>query len=129
MAKKRLSSLAKEYNIPYEKAEELAEKYLGEDMITGSKHLKWISEEGQLILDDIIPMPILQRGKVLKPCPNPNFVFVKHQQRMMRVAVKIPRRMIGKLVGKTIYFEERRDDNSYEVKYHWVKRIDANANI
>jgi hypothetical protein len=36
------------------------------------------------------------------------------------VAVKIPRKMEGKLLDKVIYFEENRDGDN--LTYHWVKR-------
>ena len=120
MPKKRLSSIAKEYNIPFEEAMELVFNNLDEDMITGAKHLTWINEEGQDILDDIIPMPVLYRGKVLNECPNPRYVCVYHRERCAKVNVKIPLRMKGKLVGKVIYFEE--DNTTVNRTYTWVKK-------
>lgn len=107
MPKKLLSKIAKEYDISMEKALELTFNNLEEDMVTGSKHLTWINEAGQDILDDIIPMPMLYRGKVLKDCPNPSYVCVYLRERCCRVNVKIPRRLRGKLAGKLIYFEEK----------------------
>ena len=55
MAKKRLFQIAKECGVPFEEALELAFQHLEEDMITGGKHLTWINEKGQEILDDVIP--------------------------------------------------------------------------
>ena len=107
MSKKLLSKIAKEYNISFEEALELTFNNLEDEMVTGAKHLTWINEKGQEILDDIIPMPMLYRGKVLNECPNPSYVSVHLRERCCRVNVKVPRRMQGKLVGKLIYFEEK----------------------
>tara|TARA_A100000172_G_C3036174_1_gene108592 strand:- start:43 stop:444 length:402 start_codon:yes stop_codon:yes gene_type:complete len=133
MAKKRLYQIAKECEIPFEEAMDLAFKHLEEDMITGARHLTWINEKGQEILDDVIPMPnvaaeeeeepnkLIYRGKVLRECPNPMYVAVHHRERFCKVNVKITRRMQGQLIGKMIYFEERNENNI--TTYHWIKKI------
>ena len=135
MAKKRLFQIAKECGVPFEEALELAFQHLEEDMITGSKHLTWINEKGQEILDDVIPMPnvsadkeseeepnrSIYRGKVLRECPNPMYVAVHHRERFCKVNVKITRRMQGQLIGKMIYFEEIK--NGDITSYHWIKKI------
>jgi len=133
MAKKRLYQIAKECEIPFEEAMDLAFKHLEEDMITGARHLTWINEKGQEILDDVIPMPnvateeeeepnrLIYRGKVLRECPNPMYVAVHHRERFCKVNVKITKRMQGQLIGKMIYFEERNKDNIKT--YHWIKKI------
>jgi len=135
MAKKRLFQIAKECGVPFEEALELAFKHLEEDMITGGKHLTWINEKGQEILDDVIPMPnvssdkeseeepnrLIYRGKVLRECPNPMYVAVHHRERFCKVNVKITRRMQGQLIGKMIYFEEIK--NGDITSYHWIKKI------
>ena len=96
MAKKRLYQIAKECEIPFEEAMDLAFKHLEEDMITGARHLTWINEKGQEILDDVIPMPnvateeeeepnrLIYRGKVLRECPNPMYVAVHHRERFCK---------------------------------------------
>ena len=133
MAKKRLYQIAKECEIPFEEAMDLAFKHLEEDMITGARHLTWINEKGQEILDDVIPMPnvaaeeeeepnrLIYRGKVLRECPNPMYVAVHHRERFCKVNVKITKRMQGQLIGKMIYFEERNENNI--TKYYWIKKI------
>ena len=135
MAKKRLFQIAKECGVPFEEALELAFQHLEEDMITGGKHLTWINEKGQEILDDVIPMPnvsdnkedeeepnrLIYRGKVLRECPNPLYVEVHHRECFCKVNVKITRRVQGQLVGKMIYFEETKDGDI--TKYHWIKKI------
>ena len=133
MAKKRLYQIAKECEIPFEEAMDLAFKHLEEDMITGARHLTWINEKGQEILDDVIPMPnvateeeeepnrLIYRGKVLRECPNPMYVAVHHREKFCKVNVKISRRMQGKLIGKMIYFEEIKEGDI--IKYYWIKKI------
>jgi len=135
MAKKRLFQIAKECEVPFEKALELAFQHLEEHMITGAKHLTWINEAGQEILDDVMPMPnvsdnkeseeepnrLIYRGKVLRECPNPLYVEVHHRECFCKVNVKITRRMQGQLVGKMIYFEETKEGDI--TKYHWIKKI------
>jgi len=135
MAKKRLFQIAKECGVPFEEALELAFQHLEEDMITGGKHLTWINEKGQEILDDVIPMPnvsadkeseeepnrSIYRGKVLRECPNPLYVEVHHRECFCKVNVKITRRVQGQLVGKMIYFEETKEGDI--TKYHWIKKI------
>ena len=134
MAKKRLFQIAKECEVPFEKALELAFQHLEEHMITGGKHLTWINEAGQEILDDVMPMPnvsdnkedeepnrLIYRGKVLRECPNPLYVAVHHREKFCKVNVKITRRMQGKLIGKMIYFEEIKEGDI--TKYYWIKKI------
>ena len=134
MAKKRLFQIAKECEVPFEEALELAFQHLEEHMITGAKHLTWINEAGQEILDDVMPMPnvsadkkdeepnkLIYRGKVLRECPNPLYVAVHHREKFCKVNVKITRRMQGKLIGKMIYFEEIKEGDI--TKYYWIKKI------
>lgn len=120
MPKKRLTDIAQEYNRSFEEILDMVFNNLEEEMVTGRGKNTWISEEGQAVLDDIIPMPVIYRGQVLNACPNPLYLWVHHRDRACKVAVKIPRRMEGKLLNKVIYFEENRDGDN--LTYHWVKR-------
>ncbi len=120
MAKKRLTQLAKELDCPVEEMYNLVVNNLSEEMVTGSGKAIWINEAGQIILDDLVPMPVIYRGEVLRACKNSSYVYTRHRDRGTRVPVKIPKKMEGKLIGKMIYFEETRHNG--ELKYHWVKR-------
>ena len=120
MPKRKLIDLAEEYNQPFAYMQEVASLNLEEDMITGRGKNTWIDERGQAIIDDVIPMPVTYRGQVLGECPNPMYLWVHHRDRACKVAVRIPKRMEGKLVGKVIYFEENRLND--KIMYHWVKR-------
>lgn len=120
MAKKKLTSLAEEYDTDFDELKNLCAFNLDEEMMTGVGRNTWIDERGQAILDDLVPMPVIYRGPVISECPNPNYLFVRHRDRMCKVVVQIPRRMRGKLLDKVIYFEESRKGET--LKYKWVKR-------
>lgn len=120
MPKKLLKDIAEEYDISFKDAKEFCFDYLEEDMITGKGLRTWISDAGQAILDDAIPMPTIHRGKVVGQCPNPLRLWVIDRDRMRKVVVRIPKKMEGKLLGKLIYFEE--NHNQPGVTYTWVHR-------
>ena len=120
MPKKRLTEIAEEYGIPFEEALDLVFKELEEEMVTGRGKITWINEDGQKVLDEFISMPVLYRGPVLMQAPNPLYVMVYVKELSKKVAVKIPRRMQGKITsGKLIYLEA--DNSGAEPKYNWVK--------
>ena len=120
MPKKRLTEIAEEYGIPFEEALDLVFKELEEEMVTGRGKITWINEDGQRVLDEFISMPVLYRGPVLSQAPNPLYVMVYVKELSKKVAVKIPRRMQGKVTkGKLIYLEA--DNSGAEPKYNWVK--------
>lgn len=120
MAKKKLTELAEEYGKTFEELYEIASNNFEEDMLSGRGRNTWVDERGQTLIDDLVAMPVIYRGKVLSACPNKNYIMVQHRDRACKVPVKIPNRMVGKLLDKVIYFEENRD---YEkLTYHWVKR-------
>ena len=119
MPKRRLTELAKEYNVPFEELLDTVYHKMEESMVTGRGKNLWINEEGQSILDDIIPMPILYRGRVIHQPPNPNYVTVYIKEISKKVNVKIPLRMKGRLLDKVIYIEG--DNSGPETKYKWVK--------
>lgn len=115
MAKKRLTQIAKEYDIPFEQAEEIAFNHLTEESITGKGKNLWIDEAGQEIMDDCIPLAITKarvyRGRVRNMAPNPRFCFVHIKEKNGVVPVKMqPRyaKMIRK--GMFIHVEEEMDD-------------------
>ena len=120
MAKKKLIELAEEYDKTFEELYELVTLNFDEEMLTGRGRGTWVNDDGQSLLDDMIEMPVLYRGKVLRECPNKLYLMVHHRDRACKIPVKIPKRMIGKLLNKIIYFEENRDNG--KITYHWVKR-------
>ena len=120
MPKKRLTEIIEDYGISIEEGLELVFRELEEDMVTGRGKATWISESGQIVLEELISMPVLYRGPVLSQAPNRMYVMVYLKDITKKVAVKVPRRMLGKITpGKVIYVET--DNSGPETKYHWVK--------
>lgn len=119
MPKKRLKEIAEEYGVPFPEATEMVFKELEEEMVTGKGLNLWINEDGQKILEDLFPMPMIYRGQVIGQPPNQNFVTVYLKEKAQRVYVRVPLRMKGKLSNKVIYFEA--DNSGPETKYKWIK--------
>ena len=115
MAKKRLTQIAKEYDIPFEQAEEIAFNHLTEESITGKGKNLWIDEAGQDIMDDCIPLAIkkarVYRGRVRNMAPNPRFCFVHIKEKNGVVPVKMSPKY-AKMIrqGLFIHVEEEMDD-------------------
>ena len=76
MPKRKLTEIADEMGIFFDKALEISSLHLDEDMVTGRGKSTWINEEGQDIMDTSIPVAQVYRGKVLSVCPNPKFSYV-----------------------------------------------------
>ncbi len=119
MPKKRLKDIAEEYGMTFDQAHDIIVNQLEEDQVTGRGKNLWISERGQDIIEDLIPMASIHRGSVLSQAPNPRFVFVKMRESMKKVPVMIPLALSGKLTSKVIYFEA--DHSGENVKYKWIK--------
>lgn len=119
MPKKRLKDIAEEYGMTFDQAHEIVLNKLEEDQVTGRGKNLWISEVGQDLMEDLIPMASIHRGVVLSQAPNPRFVFVKTRELHRKVSVMIPLALSGKLNSKVIYFEA--DHSGDNVKYKWIK--------
>ena len=119
MAKKRLSALAKEYGITFDEIHEIVMNNLEEDMVTGKGKNLWLSEAGQVLIDDLIPMVSIHRGIVVAQAPNPRYVMVKTKEDTRKLPVQIPLALSGKLTGKLIYFEA--DHSGQQPKFKWIK--------
>lgn len=119
MAKKRLSEIAKEYEIPFEQASDIAFNVLTEESISGKGRNTWIDEVGQDLLDDNIPLAIkkarVYRGRVRNLAPNPRFCFVHIKEKNGCVPVRIPPKHARHVRrGAFIHVEELEDDH-YEM--------------
>lgn len=120
MPKRRLIELADELGITYEEASDRVFKFLEEDMVSGTGRARWVTEQGQVLLDDYTPMPIMYRGSVLSTMPNPSFVSVKIRELGKRVSVRIPRKLNGDaMIGKMIYVQAITEGDKQEFK--WIK--------
>jgi DNA-binding Lrp family transcriptional regulator len=111
MPKRRLKDIADELGISFDEAKERVFKHLDEGMISGKGKAVWVSEEGQLLLDDFTPMPIIYRGP-----------FVKVRELGKKVPVKIPAKLSKLLtVGKMVYLQCTTDCSTDEQSFKYIK--------
>tara|TARA_R110001592_G_scaffold228749_1_gene485286 strand:+ start:3890 stop:4261 length:372 start_codon:yes stop_codon:yes gene_type:complete len=118
MAKKKLKQIAEEFEISFEKAQEIAFQNLEEEMITGRGKNTWINEEGQKVFDSMTPVPVIYRGRAIRLMPNPNYVLVKVPELVSTVRVKAKLNIAKNLVGKYLYIQAENLNN--ETKYYHV---------
>lgn len=121
MPKKRLTNIAEEYGIPFEDAQKIVFDNLEEEMVSGKGKNLWLNEDGQRMMEDLVSMPILYRGKVLNQALNPSFIMVYIKELCKKVPVRIPLRFKGTfLPGKIVYVEA--DNSGDHPKYTWVRK-------
>lgn len=117
MAKRRLTDIAKDYDISFEDLQEIAFNKLTEESISGKGRNTWIDEVGQDLLDDNIPIkevkPRMYRGKVRNIAPNPRFAFVHVKEKNGCIKVEIPRRYIGKIKSHRMINLEEEEEGQY----------------
>lgn len=120
MPKKRIASIAKEYNVSVDKLQSMITFHLAEGMVSGRGKNLWIDEGGQTIIENLTPMPVMARGLALRRCPNKSFLYVKHFKTNEKIGVRIPRNMNNyKFDGKVVYFKEVREGET--IKYTLIK--------
>lgn len=119
MSKKRIDQIAKEYGVPTNRIRDIVFNDLSEEMVKGTRGIVWVNDDGQRIIDERISIPMICRGKVTGSCPNKKFVYVNDMNLFKKVAVKIPNRLIGKLIGKVIYYEQ--NDLNGQLQYNYIK--------
>lgn len=105
MPKKKLSEIAEEYEIGFEEAQDFVSNNLAEEMVTGKGKGTWINDDGQEIFEQMIPINILYRGKVVQLAPNPRFVMAHIKELGKKVPVRVPLRFAQNLLGKVIHIE------------------------
>tara|TARA_R100000951_G_C2636613_1_gene179500 strand:+ start:1445 stop:1816 length:372 start_codon:yes stop_codon:yes gene_type:complete len=118
MAKKRLKQIAEEFDISFEKAQDLAFQNLEEEMISGKGKNTWINEDGQIVFDSIIPVPVIYRGRVVRLMPNPSFVLTRIPDLNTTVPVKAKLHIAKNLKGKYIYIQV--DNSNNNTTYHHI---------
>ena len=118
MAKKKLTEIAEEYEIDWEAAQDFVSNNLAEEMVTGKGKNTWINDDGQGIFEDMIPINILYRGKVMQLAPNPRYVMTHIRELGKKVPVKVPLRFSRGLLGKIIHVEanNKADEPTYEYR-------------
>ena len=118
MAKKKLKQIAEEFEIPFEKAQDIAFEHLEEEMITGKGKNTWINEDGQKVFDSMTPVPVIYRGRAIRLMPNPNYVLAKVPELVTTVVVRAKLNIAKDLVGK--YFYIQADNTNSQTKYHHI---------
>ena len=118
MPKRKLTALAEEYGISFEEAQDLAFEKFDEDMITGRGKNTWIDQRGQAMFDDLVPIDIIYRGRVLSEAPNPSYVICYIKELTAKVPVRIPLRYKGMLNNKIIHIQA--DNTGNAPKYNWI---------
>tara|TARA_Y100001938_G_C7888540_1_gene328645 strand:+ start:114 stop:506 length:393 start_codon:yes stop_codon:yes gene_type:complete len=119
MAKKRLTDLCREYGIHFSEAKDIVDFQFEESMVTGKGKNTWINERGQALFDDLVPIDIIYRGRVLYPAPNDRYVIAYIKELTQKVAVQVPVRFSKTLTNKIIYIQA--DNTGPNAKYTWMK--------
>lgn len=120
MPKRKLTDLAKEYNLSFENILEIASNNLEESSLSGRGKNTWVDEAGQDVLDSNIPIeepkPNKYRGRVRNKCINPIYIMVHLKEKMSVVKTKIPRKLVGvDWTGKMVTVEEIEENELYEL--------------
>lgn len=121
MAKKKLTEIAEEYEISLEEAQDFVTTNLAEEMVTGRGKGTWINDDGQEIFENMIPINILYRGKVMQLAPNPSYVMVHIRELGKKVPVKVPIRFASGLIGKVIHVEANNKSEEPIYEYRQTK--------
>ena len=112
--KVKLTKLAKENEVTFEEAMDLAKEKLPEDSLTGKGKNTWVNEEGQEILARAFEIPEIVpkylKGKVMHAAPNPHYVYAYIKELSKKVPVIQGKRYMGKLLGKNIDIEAIQDN-------------------
>ncbi len=121
MPKKKLLQIATEQEVEFEEAMRIAEEKLPEGSLTGKGKNTWVTEEGTAILEEsfmieeIIAKHYL--GQVVGECPNPRYNYVVNKEIGKRIAMLVPRKWQGRLIGKVITFEAISDNKGTSYRY------------
>ena len=117
----RLTKLAENNGLSYEKARHIVEDKLCGDMTTGSGRGTWVDEEGQGIFKSALEVPEAvpkhHRGVVWGHCRNPNYMYVLLPDPPRKVAVAVRRKLFNKMKGKKVTIEEIKDVNGSSYRH------------
>ena len=116
MPKRKLTEIANDFEISFEKAQDIVTNNLEEDMVTGRGKGTWINDAGQKIFDDLIPITVIYRGQTLSLAPNPNSIIVYIKDLAKQVPVKAPSMYSKQLVGNFVHVET--DNQGTELAYN-----------
>lgn len=107
MKKMRLTTLAKQLGMDYNKLIALKSQKLSPGHFNGLGKYTWLTPEGVELLKLAVAVPLAVPNKfmglVLSPARNPRWVYAKLEGQDGRVPVAIPRKLIAeRMVGKMI---------------------------
>jgi hypothetical protein len=118
MAKRRLTDLAKEYEISFDEAMDIAFNHLTEESITGRGKNTWIDEVGQELFDDNVPIKDVQpqeyRGRVRNLCPHPLYAMVHVKEKNGVVKMKIAPKLRAWVKRFSMVRLKQINDDTYE---------------
>jgi hypothetical protein len=121
MAKKKLMQIALEQEVEFNEAMRIAQDKLPAGSLTGKGKNTWVNEEGTSILEDSFMIeeviPKHYTGRVLSECPNPKYNYVFSKEIGKKVAMLVPRKWQGKLIGKEVTFEAISDISGTSYRY------------
>lgn len=122
MPKKRVQTIANEYEVELDYLLDLVESKLPEHTITGTGKARWINEEGQEILKEAVDIPELTpkryRGAVHSKAPNRSYIYVYIKEIQKKVPVVIPRKFENHFTpGKNVNVEAITDINGTSYRY------------
>lgn len=104
--KVKLTELAKELEIDFNEALKIKNLKLDRHEVTGTGKNTWLTEEGRRKFEIAVmaenAVPDVVYGKVLHEAPNRKWVYVNPDGQEGKFPALIPKRLIGRLVGKRI---------------------------
>ena len=120
MSKKRLTDLAKDYNLSFDQILEIVSNNLEESSLTGKGKNTWVDERGQEIIDDNVPIedakPKVYRGRVRNKCPNTRFIMVHIKEKMSVVKTQVPKKFMSvDWTNRIVTVEEEIENELYSL--------------
>jgi hypothetical protein len=125
MPKIKLIHIAKEKEVSFEEALEVANKCLSNEMLTGKGKGTWVNEDGQDILDGAIEIPEIYPkhyyGRVVRLAPNPSYVYANIEELNKVVPCVVPRKTQSLMLHKRISIEEIKDNSGSTFRQMKIK--------
>lgn len=122
MAKERLQTIAEELDAEPEEVARLARKHLPTEMLGGNSGLNlWIDREGVKVLQDALIAeeltPKIYFGKVIRPAPNPAYVYTNIPEIGKAVPMLVPRQFAQSIIGKRVKVERIEDERGESFRW------------
>ncbi len=121
MPKLRLTKIAKESEVEFDKALEIAQQELPKGSLTGKGRNTWVAQEAQEVLIELLEVPELHtkkyRGGVVRLAPNPSYVYAYINDLKKTIPCIVPRRFQKQMLGKKIDIEQIQDKKGSTFRY------------